>query len=358
MRIINRYIIAEIVKYTGVVLVAVVSIYLAVDFFERIDNFLEAGLPATRTLVYLFFKIPFVISQILPVSVLLAVLITFSLMSKHNEITALKSSGVSIYRLVKPVFILGTVVSLLWFILSDTIVPPASERANLIWRTEVQKREAVISRENNIWLKDGRNMIHIRYYDRPSRSISGITLFFFDETFQLVRRIDAARGIYRDAGWRLSDLMIQTLDPDTGRYAVTFEDDRRAAIALSPENLQTVVKKPEEMSIGELRDYIHKVETEGYDATRYLVDFQAKLALPVVCLILSLTGVGIAVRGNLKEGLPVSISYGLGVTFVYWIFHSFCISLGYGGMLPPLLAAWIANLIFGCLAAFTLIHAE
>ena len=93
---------------------------------------------------------------------------------------------------------------------------------------------------------------------------------------------------------------------------------------------------------------VKRVEDEGYDATFYKVDLYAKVAFPFVCLILSVTALGIASKARFREGLALGVSLGIGIAFLYWIFYSFCISLGYGGVLPPVAAAWTANLVFSC----------
>jgi lipopolysaccharide export system permease protein len=112
------------------------------------------------------------------------------------------------------------------------------------------------------------------------------------------------------------------------------------------------------MGLAELAKYIQKVEREGYGATRYRVAYHGKIAAPFVCLFLSVLGTAIALRGKLREGMPVSITYGLGIAFLYWIFNSFCLSLGYAEMLPPVPAAWIANLVFSCASGFLLLNAR
>ena len=136
---------------------------------------------------------------------------------------------------------------------------------------------------------------------------------------------------------------------DENNYRITFFARRVEPFDYQPEDLKRVAKKSEEMNFMELLAYIRNVEAEGYDATNYRVDLHAKLAFPVVCLILSFVaaGYGIKRRGRRgAQGLSVSIGFGLGVTFLYWVFFNFCLSLGYGGMLPPIIAAWIANFIF------------
>jgi len=115
MSLIEKYLTKEIFKYFGIVLLTVVGIYLAVDFFQRIDNFLEANLPFSKIISFYQLKIPLIIIQIAPVGILLAVIIVFGLMNKNNEIIALKSSGVSIFYLLGPVVLIGLLLSSLIF---------------------------------------------------------------------------------------------------------------------------------------------------------------------------------------------------------------------------------------------------
>jgi len=140
--------------------------------------------------------------------------------------------------------------------------------------------------------------------------------------------------------------MEQVLDTKKGKYNITFRNNKTEKLNLLPENLNTVAKKSEEMTFRELYAYIKKVEAEGYDATIYQVDLYAKIAFPFICIIMCMVGTGLAARGTVREGMPVVIAYGIGTAFIYWIFYSFCLSLGYGEMLPPAIAAWTSNLVF------------
>jgi lipopolysaccharide export system permease protein len=92
--------------------------------------------------------------------------------------------------------------------------------------------------------------------------------------------------------------------------------------------------------------------------THYRVDLHAKIAFPFVCVIMTLIGAGLAARGKIRDGLAISVTYGIGIAFVYWIVFSFCMSLGYAGMLPPLIAAWGVNFISIGLAGYLLINAD
>jgi lipopolysaccharide export system permease protein len=336
----------------------VVFIYLVVDFLEKIDDFLESDLPLTLIISFFVYKIPFIVAQITPVGLLLAILIAYGLMSKNNEIIALKSNGVSIYNLIKPALAIGCILSILLFFLSEIFVPITMNKANNIWIREIKKQPAVTSMEKNIWIKGDHLITHIKYYQPHNDTIFGITQNYFNDAFQLVRRIDAAKGTYTGDQWVLMDVIDQNLKKSDESYEIAFHDEWVGRIDFLPEDLEGMVKKSEEMNFIEMLDYIRKIEAEGYDASTYRVDLHAKTAFPLVCILMCFIGTGIAVRGKSKEGLPVSISYGLGIAFLFWVIYSFCLSLGYGGMLPPVIAAWASNFIFLCLGGILMLNAE
>ena len=202
MSILDRYLIKEILKHFLIVLVAAAGIYLAVDFFENIDKFMEAGLPISRMIEFLQLKIPLITVQITPVGILMAVLITFGLMNKNNEIIALKSSGMSIYYFIRPIFALGLFFTIFLFILSEIVVPLTIGRANEIYRVEVKKYTQTRG-QKDIWFKSRRCIAFISYFNPRDKTISGIALNYFDNHFRLTRRIDAAKGVFKDGHWEI-----------------------------------------------------------------------------------------------------------------------------------------------------------
>jgi lipopolysaccharide export system permease protein len=230
--------------------------------------------------------------------------------------------------------------------LSELIVPITISEANRIWNVEVKKESAVVSEGKNIWIKDNRAIYHIAYYNPATNKILGVSFNFFDDEFRLTHRIDAKRGVFKKGRWIFFEVMEQKLDKETGNYQFAYVKEREVPFRFLPEEIKKVAKKSEEMNFLELFEYVKKIEAEGYDASVYKVDLYAKLAFPFVCLIMCLVGPCIASRKKLKESLSVSIFYGICIAFIYWILYSFCLSLGYGEMLPPIVAAWIANVVF------------
>ena len=358
MPVIYKQIIKEIIKHFIVILLTVIGIYLAVDFFEKIDDFIEAGLPFAAACRYFLFKIPFVVAQITPVGVLLSVLIAFGMMNRRNEIIALKSGGVSVYSLLKPVASAGFVACFFLFFMSEAIVPITMSTANRIWFEDVRKETGLVSNKKNIWIKNGRGIVNIKHYDTSEKLIFGVTANEFDKNFSLIRRVDAAKGEYvEDKVWLLYDIMKQEVAPD-GNQEIKFYKKKREDLGFLPSDIKRIAKKSEEMNFLDLYNYIKKIESEGYDATNYRVDLYAKFSFPLVCLIMCLIGAGIGLKKKMKDGLAAGVGYGIGAAFCYWVFYSFCVSLGYGKMLSPVIAVVAANMVFLSFGIYMTLNAE
>jgi len=356
--VIQRYLTREILKQIGFVLVAVVFLYVLVDFFEKADNFAKSGLPLERTLIYFFLNAPFIIAQISPVSILLAVIIIFNLMNRNNETLALRASGVSFISLLRPVLIIGFAASFILYIFSDIIVPITTASANRIWLTEVKGKSLAKSKERNIWIKGQRKITHITYYNAAKQTAHDVAVSFFDEEFRLIRKIDSPRGVFDGDRWQFYNSVEQIYNSSTGSYDSGFRPELTAQLDFEPDDLKKIAKSPSEMGFNDLLNYIRKVEREGYDATSHWVDLHAKPAYALTCLVMSIIGAGIALRQNRRQGIFFHIAAGITVAFLYWIFYSFSLSLGYGEMLPPVIAAWTANILFGCLGIFMIMNIE
>jgi lipopolysaccharide export system permease protein len=355
MRIIEHYLRSEILKYFAISLATVVGIFLVADFFNQIDNVVEHKATAGQAVLYFLSRIP--LEQFIPVSVLLAVLAAFGLMNKHNEMTALRSCGASLLGLTRPVLKVGLGFALVMLLVAEVLAPIARGAANRVWLQEV-KGVKVSAREKDIWLRGTRSIVHIRYFDPARRSISDVTVSLFDENFQLIRRLDAREGVYREGQWVLRDLMEQIRDEAQGGFRVVHHVEKPETLDLAPADLLEVAKASEEMSFWDLWAYVRRIEAEGYNATVYRVDLHAKATYPLVCLILCLCAPGIAARRGRKDNLAVVMVYGILVAFGFWVLQSLCLSMGYGGMLPPPVAAWIPVLVFASLGTLILLTAD
>jgi lipopolysaccharide export system permease protein len=353
MSIIDRYLSREVIKYFCIILSTIIGIYIIVDFFDETDIFLKSGLTFSNALFYFISKMP--IAEFIPACVLLSVLVTFGIMNKNNEIVALKSSGVSIFYLLRSVLGTGVIFFILIIVLSEAVVPITKSKAESIWAKEAKKKSAATLKEKDIWIRSDSSISHIRYFNSKDKTIQGITINIFDNNFNIIRRIDSDKGVFKNGNWVLYNALEQELY-EGGK--IVYHKELVVNLDFSPDELGRVAVKSETMSIIELYHYITKIENAGYDATKYRVDFYAKIIFPFVCVIMCLVGTGISLRIISKESLPVNIVYGIGTAFIYWIFYSFCLSLGSGGMLNPLLAVLVPNLLFLCFGVVTLLNAD
>ena len=358
MTVIHRYISLLFFKYFGIVLGVVIVIYLSIDFFGRIDKFLEAELALSLIVAFFLYKIPLIVSQIIPIAVLLGVLAAFGLMVKNNEILALKSGGISLHYLLLPIAVIGICLTIFLFIFSEVVVPISVVKANRI-EEMTSRAKMTTSKGKNIWIRGNQSITHISYYNPVDQKISGISIANFNKEFSLTSRINAKTGKYIDGDWVFFDCLLQQhLNSSDEEQQVTFYDEKIYPIDLLPSDLLRVARESEELPFLDLYKYIQKVESQGYDAAKYRVDFYAKTAFPFICFILSMLGAGLALRNSIKEGMAVSFSYGILTVFIYWSFYSFCLSIGYGNVLPPMLAAWSANIIFFCVAGLLVYNME
>ena len=357
MWIIGRYISRELAKIIAICLGAFTSIYLVIDFFEKIDDFLETNLPLSLALKYFLLKLPLIAQQGVPMGVLMGTLVTLGLAARSNELTALKASGASPFPVAGPIVVVAFLLSLVGFALAEYVVPSTSARANYIWNVMVRNRPAPSSfTQEKLWYKSGRTLYNIRVLHAKRQMLEGVTIYIFDRNFQLVNRLDARRGQWDGDAWTFSDGVFLHRTAD-GSFAMEQFRQRRMELDERPENFQHLEKSPEEMTLAELGRYVAKIESEGYDATRYRVDFHAKIAFPFTSLIMALLGIGVALYQGKRGGIAVGVAVSVALAFIYILIFQFVLSMGYAGNLHPLLATWTPNIFFAMMSMFLLTHA-
>ncbi|MCP4719814.1 MAG: LptF/LptG family permease, partial [Desulfobacteraceae bacterium] len=211
---------------------------------------------------------------------------------------------------------------------------------------------------NDIWIKSETKLIHINYFDPINQVVAGVTATTMGDGFKIIERIDAKKGSYKDGGWVFEGVIEQTYKVDDNDYEVKLIPVKTVKLKITPKDLGVVAKTADEMSFFELRKYVEKVEAEGYDPTTYQVDMNGKIAFPFICIIMALAGAATGMRSFVKNNMPVAIAIGVVICFFYWIMYGFCLSMGYATILPPVIAAWVANLVFLCMGSIYLINSE
>jgi lipopolysaccharide export system permease protein len=356
MKIITRYLCKEFFALFFISLSTFLIIYLVIDFFGKIDKFLEAHAPLRVAFSYFIYQIPFVLQQMIPLSTLISVMLMLGIMNKHNEILALKNSGLSLFNLASPLIGISVLIGIGSFFLSESFVPITSARANYIWNIHVEKGNPQGAYKlSHLWYRGKDSIYQIRTYDSRNKIIEGLSIFFFDKDFTLRERIDAKKAVWIEGDWLLSQGLIQRIAPDGSRKSRKFKS-HTVQLPEKPENFERTMKSLEEMSFWELRDYAKKIREEGYDSTRSEVELNTKMAFPFISLVLALVGIPLAFRK--KGGIPLSITIAIGISFLYLLTFGLSRSLALSGALPPVLGVWLANLLFSLFGIYLMLTAD
>lgn len=357
MKVFHKYIFKEYIKLFILCMIIFLSLYLIIDFLQRIDNFIESNVSKGIIFSYFLNKIPHILVQMIPVGSLISVIILYSLMKKNNEVIALKACGLDILRLSGIMITISLFIGIATFLLSEGIVPYTSSRSNEIWNTDVEKHNpGRFFGTNQIWYKSHNSIYWIRHFDSQKNVMVNPTFYIFDDAFRLIKRIDGKRAVWIGDLWKIEDGIIQEKiageNYDLSKFQELFLE-----IPETPETFMRGIRRPEDMSYQQLRHYSKKVSQEGYDNTRYLIDMNFKLSNPFINLILTLIGIPIAL-GIRKGGTPLAVSIGIGICFSFVAAMGFSRSLGISSILPPILSAWVANLIFLFFAIFLIMRLE
>lgn len=346
MKILSKHLIVEFARILVICLMIFLAIYLVVDFLQKIDNFIEAGVSKTIMVLYFLYKIPYITVQLLPSATLISVIILFSIMRKNREIMALKACGLNIYGMFKDLVIVAVCLSVGLFLFSEIVARYATAKSNEIWVFDVEKRDPgkYYYGNDQIWYRGTNSIYWIWHFDKKNNVMNRPTFFFFDEDFRLLRRVGGAKGYWQEGTWLIKDGYEQTLK-ENGDFQLREFEELELDIEETPETFIRPVKQPEEMSFWELQDYAEKVRLDGYDNTRYLVDMHIKVAFPFVLVIMVLLGISVPLVQR-RMRTPLAVAVGVGIGFLYMLTLGFSRSLGISGVLPPFLSAWLSNLVF------------
>ena len=358
MSCLYKYWLKEFTKLFLIIQMMILVLFIFIDYLSRMDRFLNSQITLFEAFWYVLLKLPFMFVQLTPACILLAVIAVFGVMNRNNELTALKSSGISVYYLVKPAIWAGIFLGGLMFLLGETLIPISMSKANYIRYNRMSTDSNVSVGRNDIWIKSEKKLVHINYFDPSNQVIAGVTTTTLGDDFKIIERIDAQKGIYKEGKWIFEGVVEQRYKADENDFEVKLIPQKTVVLKITPKDLGGVAKKTNEMSFFELKAYVKKVESEGYDPTTYRVDMNGKVAFPFICIIMALTGAATGMRSFVKQNMPLGIAIGVVICFLYWMIYGFCLSMGYAGIFPPVIAAWVVNLVFLCLGSIYLINSE
>ncbi len=347
MKIVDKYLIKQFLITFVFALITFLAIFIVIDIMEHIDEFIDFEVPFIIILKYYLVFLPQMVRYMTPISVLLAALFVTGKLSDLNEVTALKASGMSLYRYMLP-FIATTILISIFSIYFGGYISPAAnkikvniERNYMNWGT--------FTSGNNIFFQDTRTrIVSISAYNVSTEEANIISIQDFNpkNITQMVKRIDAKRMKYDSLStkWTLIDGVKRNFTSSTERLQ-KFEKMEISNLHFAPKDIIKKQIKNEEMTLSEL----HQVATEelaaGNDPTRVNIEYHSRIAFAFASIITVLFGLPLSTNKR-KGGLALQFGINLLITFTYLVFMSISQAFGKNGVMSPILTGWFANIVF------------
>lgn len=355
--LVARYLQREFLRVFWLATAAFVLIYLLADFFDRFDTVLRHGPPLTAVIETFALKLPAVTTQVAPVAVLAATLLGLGILARHRELVALKACGLSRWQLVAPLAVLGVLISAASLAWNESIVPAAARRWHTVWNRDIKgKKSSSVFAGREVWYRGQAGLYNFQRVRLGRRTLLGVTIYQLDDEFSLRRIVTAPRAQWTGTAWRFEDAETTVLETDGPRVAAGVPADFRLPETLADFRVADI--EPEALSFGMLRDQIRVLQAKGVDTSESWVDLYLKVALPLASLVMILIGAPLALRTDSGRSLGNAIVLALVIGFGYFVIVAFTRALGQNGTLPPLVAAWFANLLFALVGCVLLLGAD
>jgi LPS export ABC transporter permease LptF/LPS export ABC transporter permease LptG len=356
IRILDRYVTSSYVRVLALAAVAMAGIFYISTFLDLVDKVFKGDATWGMLGRYFVFATPQYVYYIIPLSVLVAALVTVGVLTKNNELVVMKACGVSLYRIALPMLFCALGAGALLFGLEETILGPANRRAETLNRA-IRSKAVSSDSINRQWVVGGAGEIyHYDFIDPATRRMLGVSVFeFAPQMAQLTKRTfaDRATAATSDGNvWHLEHGWARAFGRDGTQVFTTFEMADRTLDPIST----FVTESPDARFMGytQLRAYTELLRAGGFDVLQQDVALAGKIAFPFVTIIMTLMAVPFAVMTG-RGGAMAAIGIGIGMALTYWITISVFAAMGTGGLVTPLIAAWAPNMIFGAAAAYMLL---
>ena len=353
MRLLKRYVLKKFLTVYALTLISLTGVFLLVDFFERVDEFLVKGATWFDLLAYYFYKIPFIFFFIAPQSVLLATVVTLTAFARNNEFVAMKACGIGVTAIIIPIVLAAFLIALTVIACNEYIAPEANRKMNYIFNIKVRGRQPMGAvQRDKLWFRSSNGWLcNVNYYDPNKSLMKRVSLFIYGAHNRLKRRIDSEAAIWNGKEWEFLNGYIRDFGPDE-EVNTQYFDRKIFPLPETPKDLNKAKKKPEEMTVTEMYEDIKVIAAEGKDSSRMWVDLHHKFSYPFIGVVLALIGIPLSLRSNRTGGVLFSIGLSLGLGFAFSFIYAMGISLGHGGTFSPFLAAWGPNIIFFCVGFY------
>ena len=358
-RTLDRYVALSYLRIFLLAAAALASVFYIATFIDLSEKVFKGAATWSMLGAFFWYTTPQYFYYILPLSALVATLVTVALLTKNSELVAMKACGISLYRVAAPMLLGALLVAGSLFGLDQTVLGPSNRRAEALSNTMRGRPSRIVDVTTRRWLAGAAGEIyHFEGFDAPARQLTRLwVLSPTDDMGRVRRRVFAERATFvGDAdsrSWRLAHGWVREFDKQGQPAAYATFDDREEAL-VSAAALTIEAPDPDFMSYTQLEDYTKRLATSGIDVVGQQVALARKLAFPFVAVVMTLIGVPFAVSIG-RSGAMAGIGVAIALAIVYWVAISVFGAFGTGGALAPVIAAWAPNVLFGAAAIYLLL---
>lgn len=362
MRLLERYTLRQLAGPLAWCLGMFLVLYLVIDCFGHLDEVLRYHVPARILLQYYGAMLPLILVQVAPFACLMAVLYTVGNLNKHQELIAMRASGVGPWHIVRPLVAVGLLLSSAVLVINERVGPRATMTLQTL-RDDYFEHAPDPGRlpraqrpiESLTLYGTGHTLLYAKALDPKTKILQDVVILEHGPDLKLRRKITAQQAEWTGQGWRFLHCTVLRFGPDGHLLHHTATFDRKIIPGLeSPEALMKAERQSQAMSYKELQGYIQRLGTSSQEATQKLrVDLHAKLAFPFASVVVVLLAAPLAVRSS-RGGTLLGMGTAIAASLAFYGAQAIFVAMGKGGALPPVLAAWGANLTFGAVGVWLL----
>lgn len=346
LKILDRYIVREIAPPFVVAIVGFVLVMIIDLLFTFTDLIINKGVPASAVLKLLVFKLPAILVLTFPVSTLFGTMMALGRFSGDNEMVALRTSGVPLFRIAAPVLVFSLAVSLVSYLTNEYLVPPSNSVSEGIIRQIILKKPVTAIKENVFFKDKGDRYFYIREVDPKSSVLQDVMIYELVGS-NLPRVTIAKRARFNDYSWDLEDGVIHKYGRDAHlEYEASF---KKMQIIVTEDFLGYLgysdQRTTQDMSSHELVKLISMLRKGGVNTKTLLVDLYMKYSIPLTCFVFALIGIPLSLP-SIKAGRALGVVICITIVFSFYVFASISRSFGYGGIISPAIAAFTPQATF------------
>jgi lipopolysaccharide export system permease protein len=330
----------------GFALLAFILVVVIVDVIENVDKFIDNKAPVGLVVYYYILYLPFIIVLVLPVAVLLSTMFTIGSLARYHELTVMKASGLSLYRLSVPLLLAGFVISLMMIVFSDGVMVPAEAKRDIVKSSQIEHRTDAEGLLLTNVIKPGRQdwVVFARTYNEKTNT-GQYALIQKIENNQLKISIRANSMVWADSGWILNGASKRVFEGEKEIQFSKYDTLFAGFLSQTPQTMSHKLKKPRDTRFFELLDLIKLKKIMGQDTARDEVELYLKFSFPFINFIIIIMGIPLAANPR-RSGGSVGLGLSVIISFLYFVILRAGQSFGYTHELPPLLSVWIGNIIF------------